>query len=189
MSDSTTYYAYFIAPMGETGSQTRKNYLSVKDVLRQTIGSACEIKGGDDVLEDGQVYKQVHDELKNAHFAVADISEQNVNVYYEIGFCKAIDKPMIFLKRQNSEKVPIDLGIPKWVEYDLSGGWDEINKTMNDLRAHYYSIEYKLREVQPLRGSEGSIDDEVIDDILQRIRNGLRSKDMSRNVKDIYETI
>lgn len=140
MTNSTTYYAYLIAPMDEPGTQTRENFNSLKDFIRDTLGDGCEIKGGDDVLEGGQVYEQVIKEIRKADFCIADISEQNVNVYYEIGFCKAIEKPMIFLKRLNSEEVPVDIGLPKWVDYDLDRGYQVIRRTKVELLGHYISI-------------------------------------------------
>ncbi len=143
MSDSTMYYAYLIAPMDKPGTPTRENYNTLKNFIRDALedrSDGCVIKGGDDVLEDGQVYDQVIKEIKKAHFCIADISEQNVNVYYEIGFCKAMEKPMIFLKRQNSEEVPVDLGNPKWVDYDLEHGFNEARQAKIKLRGHCDSI-------------------------------------------------
>ena len=149
MSDPK-YYCYVIAPIGDNGTETRENYHNLfETLLVPVLGEYVTIKGGTHVHEEGQVQDQVRAEIQKADFCIADISIQNINVYYEIGYCTALNKHMIYVKRRNSEDVPVDLGIPKWVEYDLSSGagnsfLQAFNKTSKELLDYFRDITQKL---------------------------------------------
>jgi hypothetical protein len=168
------YYCYVIAPIGDTDTETRANYESlITRLLVPTLGSEVNIKGGTHIREEGQVHEQVRAEIAKAHFCIADISEHNVNVYYEIGFCAARNKPMIFVKRRNSAKVPVDLGIPKWVEYDLSGSGitflDAYLATQSELFAFYKSITAKLERTSKIGGTNGVNDNGPTKDFIEKL--------------------
>ncbi len=88
--------------------------------------------------------KDIEDSIRNASLVIADISPDNPNVFYEVGFAHAIQKPTILLcdrkihqKRANS-KLPFDVAGFRVIFYDntISGK----GNVEEQLRRHLQSI-------------------------------------------------
>jgi hypothetical protein len=57
--------------------------------------------------------------MVSARLIVADCTDRNPNVFYEIGLAHTIGKPTILLT-QKSEDVPFDLRHLRYIEYQLT---------------------------------------------------------------------
>jgi nucleoside 2-deoxyribosyltransferase len=49
---------------------------------------------------------------------VAEITPVNANVFYELGYAHALDKPTILLARRDTEKLPFDISGYRVIFYD-----------------------------------------------------------------------
>ena len=56
----------------------------------------------------GDILQEIYKHIKNARLVVAEVSQQNSNVFYEIGFAHAIDKPVVLLTKDVSSS-PFDI--------------------------------------------------------------------------------
>jgi nucleoside 2-deoxyribosyltransferase len=56
--------------------------------------------------------------IQSSDFVVADVSQQNPNVMYEIGLAQGMKKPTILLISLNSKGIPFDLEGSLFVVYD-----------------------------------------------------------------------
>lgn len=133
---SANYLCFVISPIGPEGSQTRRDY---DDLLELIIKPAMEVfpfdvRRGDHTQEPNQIHQDVVNMVQKAALCIADISEQNVNVYYEIGRRHETGKPLIYLKRKDSEEIAVDLGNPRYIEYDFDSRYG-IRDTIIKLRA------------------------------------------------------
>jgi hypothetical protein len=81
------------------------------------IGAGLECKRGDSVLRIDDLTANVWSEILRAGLIIADISEHNPNVYYELGLAHAIGKDTFVLKQKGSE-LPADFGGVHYYEYD-----------------------------------------------------------------------
>lgn len=94
------------------------------------------VKGMDDL----NILKDLERQLGVVHFGLAEISTLNLNVIYEAGLLKGMQKPMIFLRRRDSsDAVPFDFSSDYRIEYELAKRgsqvkfiWlgEELDKTM-----------------------------------------------------------
>lgn len=117
------YSCFVIAAFGETGTAKRKNF---EDLMRYLIRPVFKyihkldfvVECGLDKATNDQIQKKVIDSISTADLCIADISEQNPNVYYEIGLCQALKKPVVFTKWKDGADTATDLGEPEYVEYD-----------------------------------------------------------------------
>jgi len=48
-------------------------------------------------------------EIAESEFVIADITSANPNVYYEVGYAHAINKPTILLANKDVAKLPFDV--------------------------------------------------------------------------------
>jgi hypothetical protein len=91
-----------------------------------------EIRGPGNILED------IRRQIATAHVVVAEISSPNTNVFYEVGYAHALNKPVILLARRNEDQpLPFDLRPYRVIFYDDTiGGKAEVERTLREhLRA------------------------------------------------------
>lgn len=66
------------------------------------------ITRGDSIEQSGQITSQVIDKLLNVDLVVADITDQNANVFYELAVRHAVRKPFVQMMAEN-QKLPFDI--------------------------------------------------------------------------------
>jgi len=82
-------------------------------------------KRADDLYRPSAIVHDIWLYTKRAKLILADLSEKNPNVFYELGLAHAIAKPAI-LVTQSMEDVPFDLRALRVIEYDKNApAWGE----------------------------------------------------------------
>lgn len=98
-------------------------YSEADDRLFEIISSAAARAGATTVRSDGvphdkDILSGIHEAIRNAHLIIADVSDANSSVMYEVGLAQAEQKPLIFLA-ESSRSVPFDLAGLHIIIYDL----------------------------------------------------------------------
>lgn len=112
---------FVICPIGEEGSSERSNSDSV---LRHIIRPALSAKGyesivrADGIAEPGIITAQIVQHLLDDDLVVADLTDHNPNVFYELAVRHASDKPVIHLIAKH-QKIPFDVAPQRTIEYTL----------------------------------------------------------------------
>ena len=65
----------------------------------------------DDISSLGIIINDIRNQIAESSIVIAEISEKNPNVYYEVGMAHAIDKPTVLLA-QRGTSLPFDVGVP-----------------------------------------------------------------------------
>ena len=94
----------------------------------------------DEIYGPGIIIKDVVDKIADSQVIIADISPDNLNVYFEVGYALALRKPIILLaqRRAPSSSLPFDLSPFRVLFYDDSiGGKPNLEK---ELSAHLRKI-------------------------------------------------
>ncbi len=73
----------------------------------------------------GRITDELLSAIRKATFCVADSTESNANVMWEIGFAMALKKPVIFL-HQKSSQIPFDIQDMRAIRYER----DALGKTL-----------------------------------------------------------
>ncbi|MEI7868413.1 MAG: hypothetical protein WCI11_11005 [Candidatus Methylumidiphilus sp.] len=61
-------------------------------------------------MDDLNIHRDLHRQLKQAHFGIAEVSNNNLNVLYESGLLHGMGKPLILLQRSDStDTIPFDI--------------------------------------------------------------------------------
>lgn len=79
----------------------------------------------DENLHAGRITDELLSSIRRATFCVADSTESNANVMWEIGFAMALKKPVIFL-HQKSSQIPFDIQDMRAIRYER----DSLRKTL-----------------------------------------------------------
>ena len=111
---------FIICAIGANGSETREH----ADDLFEEISAALEPCGvdamrGDHNLDTKQVDSDVIERIQNAELCIADLSEDNVNVYYELGRRDETGKPIILVRRRGLPALPVDIAGRRFIEYEI----------------------------------------------------------------------
>lgn len=96
-------------------------------VIRPVVGSLnLTIRRGDEFASvRGVVMKEVWAAINGCRLVIADISEVNANVFYELGIAHTVGKPAILLTQaQSPEEVPFDVRHLRYISYQntIEGG-------------------------------------------------------------------
>lgn len=131
----------FVAcPLGDDGSDTRirSDKLMrhvISPVLRNFVSVPAEqsIFRSDTLAEPGRITTQILRELVSADLVVADVTDTNPNVMYEIGIRQAMLKPMVLLAEKD-QRLPFDLNDLRTVFYILD--LEHIENVQAELKQH-----------------------------------------------------
>jgi len=92
-------------------------------IYHQMIKPAAETFGlkvlrADDIYSPGVITEQIRAAIHQSIICVADITDKNPNVLYEVGIAHTLGKPTILLS-QNVEQIPFDLADLRLIVYDM----------------------------------------------------------------------
>ena len=68
-----------------------------------------EVERADEFYTATPIIKDIVKSIKNASVIIAEITPDNPNVFYEVGYAHAIEKPTILLSDVNRDKLPFDV--------------------------------------------------------------------------------
>ena len=139
---------FVIAPIGEPDSDTRKRS---DQVLRHIIRPAVEQCGyyavrADEIDKPGVITSQVIQHVVNAPLVVADLTETNPNVFYELAIRHAIRKPLIQIIKKG-ERIPFDVAGLRTVIFDHRD-LDSVEAAKNEIIEQIRSLEESNEEIE-----------------------------------------
>ena len=114
---------FVIMPFGKKDTPERELYDDVyeniikKAVLDSNLGLIC--KRADDIKKPGNIHKSIYEDLFKSKYVIADLSERNPNVMYEIGMAHTIGIPVVIIT-QRIKDVPFDLQHHRCIQYSYS---------------------------------------------------------------------
>lgn len=109
-------YIFILMPFGKSWSN------EVRDSIFRACRSVAAKRAGltwqraDDIAEPGRITDQIIASIRRADAIVADISGNNPNVMFELGFAHALGKPVVVLN-QSIPDAPFDIKDWRQIEY------------------------------------------------------------------------
>ncbi|EGO5846225.1 hypothetical protein P0E63_08975 [Enterococcus faecalis] len=176
---------FFVTPIGDDNSETRKNSDDVLEFLLQPV---CEDLGFkvirvDQINSVDKINETIINELRNSELVIVDMTFHNPNVFYEFGFRHALGKPLIPIIRKDSSEIPFDVATLRTIFYSLEARpLEEAKNKLKDTIDAFGNFdelasEKNIRSIEPnIEMSLLNINDRL-DDILESIKQ--------RNIEDI----
>ncbi len=117
------------------------------ELYEKVIKRVCEEKEfdiecirADESYDTGMIILDIINRIKESKIIIAEISPQNPNVYYEVGYSHALNKPTILIAEKGT-KLPFDLSPFRVLMYENSiSGKERIEES---LRKHLREIMFK----------------------------------------------
>ncbi len=114
---------FVISPIGKEGTEQHSQF---KEVLEYVIKPAFEdsdykyeVVRADDINRTGSFIKDILENIYSSHIVVADLTNQNPNVFYELGVRHSL-RPRTILISQNLDDIPSDLREYRTLIYDTT---------------------------------------------------------------------
>ncbi|MFH0796965.1 MAG: hypothetical protein V2A65_07920 [Candidatus Omnitrophota bacterium] len=114
------------------------------DLYREVIKPTCEafgytVKRADDMYTSNLIIQDITRSISEASLVIADVTPNNPNVYYEIGYSHAIRKKTVMLCDKKRESLPFDIAANRTIFYDNSIGGktrveEKLRKHLDNLR-------------------------------------------------------
>lgn len=147
---------FCVSPIGDEGSEIRD---SADKLFKYIISPVCEKCGFepvrvDQINDSDSITQTIIDKLLSSELVIADISGHNPNVFYEMGYRKCTDKPIIHLKKKG-ESIPFDVNTVRTFEYDLTD-LDNVAATKNRLEQAIAAFSFSEQDDSLEQGEEAS---------------------------------
>lgn len=134
-------HCFVIAPIGEPESDTRKRSDQVlKHIIRPAVESCgYAAERADEIDKPGIITSQVIQRVVNDPLVVADLTERNPNVFYELAIRHAIRKPLVQLIKKG-ERIPFDVAGTRTIQVDHQD-LDSVEAAKNEIIQQIKSLE------------------------------------------------
>lgn len=188
---------FVISPIGEKGSV---NYDKFNEVLEYIIKPAIEdsiyeleVLRADEIKRPGSWMNDILLNIYNSFIVIADLTDKNPNVFYELGVRHALS-PRTILIAQSIDDVPSDLKSYRTIIYEMSLRGP--NKFKNDLGVYLNEIHNdpnrpdnpvldKLSDLQNNKIYKLEIENNKLNDEIKILKSLESSeKDLGRNFKE-----
>lgn len=112
-------------------------------LFKDVIEPVCKSEGlkayrADSTYMPGLVIEDIKRQIAECRVVIAEITPTNPNVYYEVGYADALNKPLILIADRKEGLKPFDVRAYRTIFYENSIGGK--NAIENDLRAYLKSI-------------------------------------------------
>jgi hypothetical protein len=169
---------FVISPIGEEGSETRERS---DQILKHIITSSVEELGytiirADKISEPGIITTQIIEHIVDAELVIADLTDKNPNVFYELAIRHAIRKPLVQMIKKG-EIIPFDVAATRIIQFDLRS-LDSVAAAKEEIVSQVKSLEAGKSEIHnPISVSldlkvlkeSGNIEERSLADIVEAV--------------------
>jgi hypothetical protein len=128
---------FIVTPIGDEGSKTRERSDKVlKHIIDPVVTGLLKMEPirSDRISNPGNITTEIIKHLVEAEVVVADLTDGNPNVFYEIAVRHATRKPMVTIIEVGS-KIPADIADSRTIFYDLKD-LDNVDECKRKLKSH-----------------------------------------------------
>lgn len=127
---------FVIGPIGQSGTpeRTKADWL-LKGVIKPVLEGlhSVEIRRSDEIPTPGMIDSQVINRIFDADIVIADLTDLNVNAFYEMAIRHVIGKPVIHMV-DSGTPIPFDVRPYRTIVFDLTefDGMERAKKELDD---------------------------------------------------------
>lgn len=139
---------FVISPIGEPDSETRKRSDQVLKHVIRPAATSCGYKAvrADEIDKPGMITSQVIQHIVNDALVVADLTERNPNVFYELAIRHALRKPLVQIIRKG-EVIPFDVAGTRTIYVDHKD-LDSVEAAKNEIVEQIKALEKDSSDIE-----------------------------------------
>ena len=132
---------FVIAPLGGVDSQVRERTKKViEHLVKPAVKDKYEVITANQIMEPGRITMQIIEKISTAPILIADLTDNNANVYYELSCRQALRLPAILIvQRDQIDNVAFDIKGLRVILYDFDV--DNVKDTIKELKNHIQAVE------------------------------------------------
>ena len=111
-------YVFILMPFEEVWSDRVRDLIESGCSTLDADGTTLEAERADEIAKPGRITEQIMEAIRNADLIIADITGNNPNVMFELGYADALGKPIIVLNQRLSA-TPFDIKDWRAIPYSL----------------------------------------------------------------------
>lgn len=132
---------FVVCPIGPENSEVRKDS---DQLLKHILTPVCneldyDVCRADMITDNDTITQTIIEQLQESDLVIADITGNNPNVFYELGYRQATKKPVIQMVKSDIESMPFDVSSIRTIKYTLNDP-DRLSDTKESLRKTIKSI-------------------------------------------------
>lgn len=141
---------FVVMPIGARGSERRQMADAVyHHIIQESIEPlGYECQRADEIPESGVITEQIKGGLREADLVVADLTERNPNVFYEVGIRHALNQPLITISQGDLGSLPFDWANMRSIGYNPTE-LDSVAKAKKDIGLFVNRIEKGHKPTPP----------------------------------------
>ncbi|WP_315074107.1 hypothetical protein [uncultured Clostridium sp.] len=188
---------FVITPIGENNSEIRRHIDGVINAaIRPALSENYEVRVAHEFTSPGSINKQVIVEIYNSDLVIANLTNLNPNVMYELAIRHALKKPVIMIMEEGNIKLPFDVVAERTIFYknDFQGVLDLKNEiikaemALNDINISnpiFDALNSFVADESLIKNIESK--DKGQADVLKTILNKINALEGSINNEKVYE--
>lgn len=139
---------FVIAPIGGKGTEVRRRSDQILHYIIRPVVSdyGYEALRADEIAATGLITSQVIEEVIHAPLVIADLTDHNPNVFYELALRHAFRKPVIQLM-QADQQLPFDVGGLRTIFVDHQD-LESVEACKQELRKHIEGVQADPEDVE-----------------------------------------
>lgn len=112
---------FVICPIGDEDSETReRSDLTYEYIIKPVVEEfGYRLTRADFIKESGMITSQIIDQIVESSLVIADLSDNNPNVFYELAIRHIVQKPYIQMIK-SGQKVPFDITGMRTIYFDIN---------------------------------------------------------------------
>jgi len=152
---------FYVAPIGDEGSDIRKNSDTVLNHLIRPICESLDFKviRVDELNSVDNINQTIIDQLTTADLVIADMTGHNPNVFYEFGYRQAKGLPLIPIITEG-ETIPFDVSTLRTIQY-VTNDLDKAETVKKRLTETIKSFSFNELEIPNTPVSEKQFDNTI----------------------------
>ena len=107
------------------------DYFALYEEFKKALGDKFEFQNAGDLDSQQNILKDIVVGINNADVLIADLTNSNANVFYELGLAHAMNKSVIIITQDIGE-LPFDIKSYRAIEYSLQ--FNKLPKLLNKLK-------------------------------------------------------
>ncbi len=159
----------FIAcPIGTDDSKVRRNSdFLLQSIIKPALESDFEIQRSDLISSTNKITDEIIGGLTNSELVIVDLSTHNPNVFYELGYRHALERPTITMINKD-ENIPFDVSAYRTIYYselyaDVVNAKAQLKETIKTFTDNDFNFENPVNKYNNIDNEYGVLNRHLLD--------------------------
>lgn len=159
----------FIAcPIGTDDSKVRRNSdFLLQSIIKPALESDFEIQRSDLISSTNKITDEIIGGLTNSELVIVDLSTHNPNVFYELGYRHALERPTITMINKD-ENIPFDVSAYRTIYCselyaDVVNAKDQLKETIKTFTDNDFNFENPVNKYNNIDNEYGVLNRHLLD--------------------------